>query len=109
MNEGQGNGDTEVLSIRVDEDGKPVDKYLISVYPKRYALWICQDDGLTNTSKLDNSGKWLVWCATQYGHEHDLYDYELFIWNISQDKEKDWVRLTFHTGNDRWPDIFTGK
>ena len=110
MNEGQGNGDTEVLSIRVDEDGKPVDKISDLRLPKEIRLMdLPGRRSHEYFPKLDNSGKWLVWCATQYGHEHDLYDYELFIWNISQDKEKDWVRLTFHTGNDRWPDIFTGK
>jgi len=56
---------------------------------------------------IDPSGRWLVWCATQYGHEHDLYDYEVYLWKIGADP-KSAVRLTFHTGNDRWPDIFTG-
>jgi hypothetical protein len=57
--------------------------------------------------KIDNSGKWMIWCATQYGHEHDIVDYEVFIWDVNTDKNKDPVRLTFHTGNDRWPDLFT--
>jgi dipeptidyl aminopeptidase/acylaminoacyl peptidase len=110
MNEGQGNGGTEVLSIRVDQNGRPIDK--ISDLRLSKEIRLMDLPGRRSHEyfpKLDNSGKWLVWCATQYGHEHDLYDYELFIWNISQNKEKDWVRLTFHTGNDRWPDIFTGN
>jgi hypothetical protein len=47
----------------------------------------------------------MVWCATQYGHEHDLYDYEVYLWKIGIDP-KNAVRLTFHTANDRWPDIY---
>ena len=49
-------------------------------------------------------GKWLVWCATARGHEHDRYDYEVFLWRIGRPAEEA-VRLTFHSGNDRWPDI----
>jgi hypothetical protein len=43
------------------------------------------------------------------GHEHDLADYEVYIWDINTDKEKGPVRITFHTGNDRWPDIHIGN
>jgi len=42
-------------------------------------------------------------------HEHDLADYEVYIWDINTDKEKGPVRITFHTGNDRWPDIHIGN
>ena len=58
--------------------------------------------------KVSNDGKWLVWCATIYGHDHDIYDYEVHIWRVGRPAEEA-VRLTFHTGNDRWPDIFIVK
>ena len=25
------------------------------------------------------TGTWMVWCATQYGYEHDIADYELYM------------------------------
>jgi hypothetical protein len=38
-------------------------------------------------------------------HEHDVADYEIFLWKVgSQPHEA--TRLTFHTGNDNWPDVF---
>jgi hypothetical protein len=53
----------------------------------------------------DTKGEWMVWCATDAGHDHDLYDYEVYIWKRGA-KAKEAVRLTFHSGNDRWPDIY---
>jgi hypothetical protein len=50
----------------------------------------------------------MVWGATDKGHDHDIYDYEIYIWKRGQPVESA-VRLTFHTGNDRWPDIFIKK
>lgn len=110
MNEGQGNGGTEVLSIKVDEDGNPIDKISDMHLPKEIRFMdLPGRRSHEYFPKLDRTGQWLVWCATQYGHEHDLYDYEIYLWNITKDKKKDFVRLTFHTGNDRWPDIFIGE
>jgi dipeptidyl aminopeptidase/acylaminoacyl peptidase len=54
--------------------------------------------------QFDSSGKWMVWCATSEGHDHDLYDYEVYIWEKGTGQDEA-VRLTFHTANDRWPDI----
>jgi hypothetical protein len=54
--------------------------------------------------KIDQTGKYLVWCATDKGHDHDIYDYEVYLWKLGDPVEKA-VRLTFHTGNDRWPDF----
>jgi len=31
----------------------------------------------------------MVWCATQIGHEHDIADYEVYIWNVTTDQKKD--------------------
>ena len=50
-------------------------------------------------------GKYLVWGITQRGHDHDIADYEIYLWEVGEPAEKA-ARLTFHSGNDRWPDIF---
>jgi len=57
--------------------------------------------------QLSADGKWLVWAATQRGHDHDLADYEIYLWEVGTPADSA-VRLTFHSGNDRWPDIFIG-
>jgi Tol biopolymer transport system component len=55
--------------------------------------------------EMSADGKWLVWGATQRGHDHDIADYEIHLWEVGTDPAKA-ARLTFHSGNDRWPDIF---
>lgn len=55
--------------------------------------------------KLSSDGKWMVWGITQRGHDHDIADYEIYLWEVGKPAE-DAVRLTHHSGNDRWPDIF---
>jgi hypothetical protein len=50
-------------------------------------------------------GRWLVWGATAAGHEHDRADYEIFLWEIGTEAETT-LRLTYHTGNDMWPDVW---
>jgi Tol biopolymer transport system component len=55
--------------------------------------------------QLSADGKWMVWCATQRGHDHDVADYEVYLWEVGTDPASA-ARLTFHSGNDRWPDIF---
>jgi Tol biopolymer transport system component len=54
--------------------------------------------------RVSNDGRWLVWAATDRGHEHDRADYEIFAWRIGQ-PVSEVVRLTHHAGNDQWPDI----
>ena len=55
--------------------------------------------------QLSADGHWLVWAATQRGHDHDIADYEIYLWEVGTPPEKA-ARLTWHSGNDRWPDIF---
>ncbi len=55
--------------------------------------------------ELSDDGGWLVWAATQRGHDHDIADYEVYLWQVGQSPEQA-ARLTFHSGNDRWPDIY---
>lgn len=55
--------------------------------------------------KVANTGKALVLGASTGGHEHDSADYEIFFWRIGSQAENA-VRLTHHTGNDCWPDVY---
>ncbi len=48
---------------------------------------------------------YLIFGASAGGHEHDVADYEIFMWKVGQ-KMDDTFRLTWHTGNDCWPDIW---
>ena len=57
---------------------------------------------------LSNDGRYLVFGASRGGrdgHEHDSADYEIFLWEVGTPAEEA-VRLTFHSGNDCWPDMF---
>ena len=55
--------------------------------------------------QLSSDGKWMVWGITQRGHDHDVVDYEIYLWEVGTPAESA-VRLTHHSGNDRWPDNF---
>ena len=55
--------------------------------------------------RVSNDGTCLVLGASASGHEHDVADYEIFLWRIGDPADAA-VRLTFHTGNDCWPDLF---
>jgi len=55
--------------------------------------------------RVSNTGNLLVFGAAREGHEHDTADYEIFLWRIG-DPWKYAARVTFHTGNDQWPDIW---
>jgi uncharacterized membrane protein YbhN (UPF0104 family) len=51
------------------------------------------------------TGDVMVYGASAGGHEHDTADYEIFLWYIDRPAEET-IRLSYHTGNDCWPDIF---
>ncbi|CAK8724177.1 MAG: WD40-like Beta Propeller Repeat [Candidatus Electronema aureum] len=55
--------------------------------------------------KIANTGDLLVYGASTGGHEHDTADYEIFLWPIGSSMSNT-ARLSFHTGNDNWPDVF---
>lgn len=55
--------------------------------------------------KLSWDGSCLVYGASTGGHEQDSSDYEIFLWKTGS-PPSDAVRVTFHTGNDNWPDLF---
>ena len=55
--------------------------------------------------RLSRDGRYLVLGASRGGHEHDVADYEIFLWPVGARPERA-IRLTWHTGNDSWPDLF---
>ena len=54
--------------------------------------------------ELSDDGGFLVWAATKRGHDHDIANYEIYLWQVGSPPQEA-ARLTFHSGNDRWPDI----
>jgi Tol biopolymer transport system component len=104
-----GNGGTaapsEVLAMTL-KDGKPVEN--ISSIKKFRLMDLPGRRSHEYFPKFDQFGEYMVWGATDKGHDHDIYDYEIYIWKRGQPVESA-VRLTFHSGNDRWPDIFIKK
>ena len=97
-----GNGGSRILAQAV-KNGKlidpqiPVDSSVLIDLPGRRSH--------EYFPQVSADSKWLVWAATQRGHDHDIADYEIYLWKIDSPPEEA-VRLTFHSGNDRWPDIF---
>ncbi|NOZ11124.1 MAG: hypothetical protein GXP09_08820 [Gammaproteobacteria bacterium] len=55
--------------------------------------------------KLSNDERYLVYGASSGGHEHDSADYEIFLWKLGTPLTEV-TRLSFHTGNDNWPDVY---
>lgn len=96
-----GNGGSEVFSVPI-KDGKPVAEFS---YEKMRFIDIPGRRSHEYFPKLDKKAEWMVWAATRRGHDHDIADYEVFIWKVGSPAEHA-TRLTFHSGNDRWPDIF---
>lgn len=96
-----GNGGSETFSIRV-QDGKPTRDV---AYEEMRFIDLPGRQSHEYFPQLDRSGKWLVWAATRRGHDHDIADYDIFIWRVGA-APAEATRLTFHSANDRWPDIF---
>ncbi len=55
--------------------------------------------------RISNDESLLVFGAARVGHEHDTVDYEIFLWRMGTPWESV-ARLSFHTGNDQWPDVW---
>jgi len=84
--------------------------YVYDPVKKKSRQWLDLPGELSHEyfPKLSNDEKYLVFGASEGGrkhHEHDTGDFELFLWKINTPADKA-VRLTFHTGNDTWPDVF---
>jgi hypothetical protein len=56
--------------------------------------------------KDSSNGEFMVFGASRGAtqHEHDTQDYEIFLWRVGSQANTA-TRLTFHTGNDNWPDV----
>ena len=55
--------------------------------------------------RLSGNGKLMVMAGSEGGHEHDSADYEIHIWRVGEPMQNV-SRVTFHSGNDCWPDLF---
>jgi hypothetical protein len=55
-------------------------------------------------ARLSRDEKYMILAASNDGHEHDLEDYELFLWPVGAQPAQA-ARLTFDSGNDSWPDF----
>jgi hypothetical protein len=96
-----GNGGSEIYRMPI-KAGKPEgelsdDQLLLMDLPGRRSHEYFPE--------LSRDGKWLVWGVTQRGHDHDIADYEIYLWEVGSPMESA-VRLTYHSANDRWPDLF---
>lgn len=96
-----GNGGSEVFK-RTIENGKAVKDHS---YDELRYIDIPGRRSHEYFPKLSNDGKWLVWAATKRGHDHDIADYEIYLWQVGSPANLA-TRLTYNSGNDRWPDIF---
>lgn len=55
--------------------------------------------------RFSADGKWFIWGASEGDHEHDIADYEIFLWKVGTPWDQA-VRLTYNSANDRFPDLF---
>ena len=55
--------------------------------------------------RVSTDGALLVFGASRGDHEHDVADYEIFLWRLGDPPERA-ARVAFHSGNDQWPDIW---
>jgi Tol biopolymer transport system component len=88
-----GNGGTHVMTGQADGADRRVFMDLPGRYSHEYF------------PKLSNDGRWLIWAAAAEGHEQDQADYEIFVWKTGTPWDQA-VRLTYHSGNDNWPDLW---
>jgi hypothetical protein len=82
---------------RVDRDGGNLETLLDMPEPWSHEYF----------PRVSNEGSLLVFGAAKEGHEHDTADYEIFLWRIGAPPESA-ARVSFHTGNDQWPDLHVG-
>lgn len=92
----------------VDNGGNGGNQIMFSPYPGLNAQVFMDHPGQFSHEyfpRLSAGGRWLAWGISAGGHEHDIADYEIFLWDTdtSPDQAK---RLTYNSANDRRPDIF---
>jgi hypothetical protein len=93
---GTGHGGTRIMHRGVSEDRERVLIDLPGEYSHEYF------------PQTSSDGRWLIWGASAGGHEHDRADYEIFIWEIGKPWESA-RRITHHTANDQWPDLWVPR
>jgi hypothetical protein len=101
-----GNGGSEVFRMAMVDGGPPGKE------PSDDELRFMDMPGRRSHEyfpQLSRDGKWLVWGITQRGHDHDTADYEIYLWEVGTPPDTGAARLTFNSGNDRWPDVFLGS
>lgn len=92
----------------VDNQGRGGSRLLDSPYPTKAPAPHMDLPGSHSHEyfpRISRDGRWMAWGASEGGHEHDIADYEIFLWRLDQPPERA-VRLTYNPANDRWPDIF---
>jgi len=58
-------------------------------------------------AKMAADGRWLVYGAAAEGQNHDVADYEIYLQELADGQPAGpRVRLTWHSGVDRWPDVY---
>ena len=91
------------------DDGKKLGNAVHKVNPKTLESEVWFDAPLPYSHEyfpvVANTSDVLVYGASAEGHEHDTADYEIFLWVIGTPAAHT-VRITYHTGNDCWPDIY---
>ncbi|WP_284152446.1 lysylphosphatidylglycerol synthase domain-containing protein [Desulfofustis limnaeus] len=101
-------GPDDAYLYRIDDGGR-MGNSLYRIDPTSYEAtrWFDAPGAWSHEyfPRVAATGDVLVYGASAEGHEHDTADYEIFLWFIDQ-PETQTVRLTYHTGNDCWPDIF---
>jgi len=111
-----GSGDCQVAWSRdrrsvffVGRGGRQQNALYTLVPGGRAELWLDLPGDLSHEyfPRQSADGRFLVFAASAGGreHEHDAGDYDLFLWRVGDPGEKA-VRLTHHSGNDSWPDLY---
>lgn len=98
--------------FQVTSGGKHKDLRIVAVNPKTMQVTTLIDlDGEFSheywPKDSANNARYMVFGASRgkEAHEHDVADYEIFLWKRGTDSGKA-TRLTYHTGNDNWPDVY---
>lgn len=81
--------------------------YKYSPLDKQSVIWFDSPSDYSHEyfPKISGNGKYLVYGASTEGHEHDTADYEIFF-HVIDSPASEALRITYHTGNDCWPDIY---
>ncbi len=101
-------GPDDAYLVKVDHGGRMQNAiYQINPDSLESRIWFDAPEPYSHEyfPMVANTGDVLVYGASAGGHEHDTADYEIFLWLIGT-PESEAVRITHHTGNDCWPDVF---